>query len=813
MNPVSGFILIPSVMKKNLVILLTLFVFPFNIKAAQRFWMGASGSAWNTATNWSGGVVPGVNDTAIFFSSGTVNIDISPSIARLDIAGGADVIFSATADRLITIGNNAIGGFVFLVDVSSTLTLGQGSGVSIQTYGAGVSNTATIGYDAKLILGAGNSQWIMSPFAASPSNCITDIFNRGTVEVASNNTGSVFSGIGTNNLIFSPGSTLNWKRSGGSAPPADFQNGSVINVTGITGTNMTLSNTALYNGLLIWNCTGQTISGSSAHLLPSASSSMDSIRVVSTGTGTLRLATDPLGFTLGHVEVQGGTLELSAPVGNFRVGSISTDLKITGGTVIGNATFTGDVGAHYPMTLTLNGDLTVTGGTFNLTNRPATLNPGGAFLINVAGNVSQTSGVITATTGFGSQNQINMNGTSVQNLELSNYTGTTSLVIANSSGVSLQNHLVLPFYLVLQQGYLLQNNFTTTITYPQIFQLGVMPNPKIVTNGTGFLKITSMPASSSITFPVSPDVSGYNQVLLASLAGASANDYSIRVETGINPSGVYNPNKTINRTWFISPATTISANTVNLSFQYAAADVSSASCNPAAAMELGHFIPGAPGAWSVDPAGSVIPTGTDPYTAGTFAPNSLGSSFVLGNVGSILAVNNSIRLITQMQNNKTLLNWVVDNTAGIKHFIVERSSDGSFFTTVQVLTAAEFSFTDLQPLPHLNYYRIKMLNENGAATYSNTVTILNPASGIEIRRITPNPVVSRIFMLEINTAEKAQLWILISDMQGRQLLQQSASLVSGLNSIPVAVPGLAKGTYLVSIHTVDKKRSMRLVIQ
>ena len=167
-----------------------------------------------------------------------------------------------------------------------------------------------------------------------------------------------------------------------------------------------------------------------------------------------RFFTEPAGYTIGYLEVQGGTLELSSPVSGFRTGSITTDLKITGGNVKGNATFAGDGAVGYPMTLTVNGNFIMTSGTFDVTNRSSIASPAGAFQMNVAGYVSQIAGTITATTSFGSQNYVSMNGVAAQNLEMANITGPVGLVINNASGVFLQNSLNLPTALVLISGVL-----------------------------------------------------------------------------------------------------------------------------------------------------------------------------------------------------------------------------------------------------------------------------------------------------------------------------------------------------------------------
>ncbi len=816
----------------KLIIITIVFFLSFlcNARAAQKFWMGASGGAWSNGANWSGGTIPGASDSVIFASSTTVNVDISPSIATLTIAGGGNVIFSAAANRLITIGNNASGGFVFLVDVSSTLTLGQGAGVSIQTYGAGVSNTATIGFDAKLVLGEGNSQWIIAPSAASPSNCITDIYNQGIVEVAANNTAaSAFSGSGTNNLIFSSGSALNWKRSGGVAPAADFQNGSLIDVTGIVGTNMSFSSLATYSGKLFWNCISQTISGASAILLPATNTAMDSIRVISTGTGTLRLATNPTGYSIGHLEVQGGTLELSAAQSSFRTGSVTTNLKMSGGTVIGNATFAGDVGG-YPMTLTLGGSLLISGGTLNLTNRATGGAGSGAFQLNVPGTVSQTAGTITSTSAFGSQNYIMMNGAVSQNLQMNNATGSFSLVINNAAGVVMQSAVTLPYALVLISGVLTTTN-TNLLTMAAGSVVASASNNSFV---DGPVRKTG---NIAFTFPVgktncgpSGAVKGYAALSISNFTGGAATDqFTVEYKRGdamllgaISNPGLHH----ISRCDYWTLTRDNGTSTVDIALSW---NESINNChatlpyiNNLPTLTVAHHN-NAGGTWDVIAAAGVT---TGNATAGTVIWNGTQSAtfgaFAIGSTNFQNPLPFTINYFTGLkQNGHHLLNWRLTcySTPSL-NITLERSSNARDYVAVHSIHATAlqcqqpFNYTDANPAKGINYYRLKLTDANGKTTYSSVVSLINAASGIDILNISPNPVVGGTFSLKLSAAQKTNMELLITDMQGRMIQKQVVNAVAGFNQVPVDVRGLAAGTYQLACYSGEgRTRILRFVIQ
>ncbi|MGG9960942.1 hypothetical protein [Ferruginibacter sp. SUN106] len=799
-------------MKKTL--LLPVFIFLLNFIFAQntKTWVGANNGMWGDVNNWAPVGIPGNTDTVIFNSLNVCELDVSPVIASFRANGVGGSLISSSATRSITINNHGALTPVFNVAAGATLSIGNGGAFNIffSTYdlsGSGVNNAQVAG---TLIFGFA-SGWVINNVGATLH---TDTDITGTISVLASHTSTLFYNSTSATVHFLSSSGLLWDRDGGTIPAADYQDGSVINVTGVTNTMVAFSTSTNYNGLIIWNAAAQaaSLTGAAAQLLPTGTYPMDSIRVVNTGLGTLRLTTDPAGFNLGHIEVRGGTLEISAPglIPSTKTGTIATDLVISGGNVFLNATFSGDVaGAAGSMQLTVNRDIIISGGTLNLTNRPmpATF---GAGQINVTGHVLQTGGTITATSLLGAQNYINMNGGAVQNLEMDNVTGQVNLVIANNvSGVNLLNMLVLPRALNLTAGFLSLNNFDVSVPSPF---LSTISNGRIVTNGTGSAIIRLMPANSSTLFPVAVSSTRYNPVTIVSQPAAVTNDYSVRVEPGNNPAGIYNPTRTIDRTWYVSSATNISAGLVGLSFQYATADAN-ASCLPAANMELGHFIPGSPGAWNLDPSGNLTPTATGPYVAGPFAPGSLGSSFVVGNVGSILAVEKLINLIVEKQNNKAYLSWTIDNIFDVRDVAIERSADGRNFIPLVSVGTTVHSFDDDKLLYGLNYYRIKITNLNGNISYSMIVVLLNKEKGFDIIGLLPSLVANNA-ILNVTAAQKTKMNVVVTDITGRQLQKNTYQLITGSNQLNINFSGLGTGTYQVTGYTAEgMSKTIRFVKQ
>jgi hypothetical protein len=159
-------------------------------------------------------------------------------------------------------------------------------------------------------------------------------------------------------------------------------------------------------------------------------------------------------------------------------------------------------------------------------------------------------------------------------------------------------------------------------------------------------------------------------------------------------------------------------------------------------------------------------------------------------------------LTGRRQGNNHLLNWKVTCASTPRATMtLERSSDASNYRGINTITAdaarcqQPFDYTDANPLPGMNYYRLKIVDADGKVTYSTTVALLNALKGFDIISIAPNPVVTDNFKLNIASALTGKMEIAIYDMQGRLVNRQSIMLIGGFNSLPINVANLAAGSY------------------
>jgi hypothetical protein len=243
--------------------------------------------------------------------------------------------------------------------------------------------------------------------------------------------------------------------------------------------------------------------------------------------------------------------------------------------------------------------------------------------------------------------------------------------------------------------------------------------------------------------------------------------------------------------------------------------------NNLSSLTIAHFNGTGWNSYAIAPVlagGSTTTAGAITWTSVTaFSPFSLAST-TFGQNPLPVTIN---YLTGTKQNGNHLLNWKVTcNSSPSVSMEIERSTDSRNFTGIYTINATAlqcqqpFNYTDAYPVTGVNHYRLKMTDAHGKVTYSSMVTLINADKGFDITGIAPNPVVNSSFELKLSTAQKIQMDIVITDMQGRLMQKQTINTIPGFNTIPVHVAKLAAGTYQVFGNTAEgRSKVLRFVIQ
>ena len=151
-----------------------------------------------------------------------------------------------------------------------------------------------------------------------------------------------------------------------------------------------------------------------------------------------------------------------------------------------------------------------------------------------------------------------------------------------------------------------------------------------------------------------------------------------------------------------------------------------------------------------------------------------------------------------------LVDWTVLNELNMDRYYVERSSDATNFSDLDLVPAvgtsakAEYLFLDNAPVLGRNFYRIRMIGQNSEVSYSDVVEVLFTGDQSRLLGIYPNPVPNgHAFNIEYLAREDGNIRIELLDLMGRQIGQIEREVVKGENVVTFPAMNLPAGTYFV----------------
>lgn len=176
---------------------------------------------------------------------------------------------------------------------------------------------------------------------------------------------------------------------------------------------------------------------------------------------------------------------------------------------------------------------------------------------------------------------------------------------------------------------------------------------------------------------------------------------------------------------------------------------------------------------------------------------------------------NLLHFTGAMQHNAALLAWQTTEEINTGSFTVERCVPGSAFITLGTVAAAgtqgthTYSFTDEAPQQGTNYYRLKMIDRDGAFTYTNIVKV-KIGDGKFALSVYPNPAADEA-TLNFNNIAGGRYTVTITNMAGKQVNYIKGVGVPGANTLLLNLHNYAQGVYLITIAGTDGRHTLKLV--
>jgi len=171
-----------------------------------------------------------------------------------------------------------------------------------------------------------------------------------------------------------------------------------------------------------------------------------------------------------------------------------------------------------------------------------------------------------------------------------------------------------------------------------------------------------------------------------------------------------------------------------------------------------------------------------------------------------------LNYFTAEKNNAAVnLSWSSGFESNSKEYRVERSSDGRTFSEIGMVAArgvaSKYVFTDRSPLSGNNFYRLKLVDQDGKFDYSKSIRI-NFANELVVS-LKPNPA-ARFTYVSISTPVPF-ISVGIYDAQGRMVKARNLSSING--QFRLDVTGIPNGVYVLKLTGAGINGSQKLIIR
>lgn len=160
---------------------------------------------------------------------------------------------------------------------------------------------------------------------------------------------------------------------------------------------------------------------------------------------------------------------------------------------------------------------------------------------------------------------------------------------------------------------------------------------------------------------------------------------------------------------------------------------------------------------------------------------------------------------TLQSGDKAQLNWTTTNAVNFDHFIIQRSTDEENFDDIATvnakgdsLGAQQYAYTDQFTYNGNVYYRLKMVDRDGIASYTKVVELPMEEASTGIK-IFPTLVTNGQLTVDAPKAVN-QARLELYDMNGRKMLAQDWASLQGRQQVSLTGNGhLAAGAYIVRL--------------
>ena len=447
------------------------------------------------------------------------------------------------------------------------------------------------------------------------------------------------------------------------------------------------------------------------------------------------------------------------------------------------------------LSLYINSNMTFNASGFSTVN---IMSNNGTFAFDNEGTFTPGTNTVEFT---GSTNQL-ISSSALANVTLYN------LKIANTSGnVTLGVNTTVSNQLSFTSGLLDASKKTLTLSNGAVAVTGASGSAYVITgngfNTLGNMNIDALPVNTATLFPIG--TASYYLPAYVNPGTNAGTAYSTYVFTGATTNGKASGplfsatilSNMLSAIWNIGQTAGAGSATLNLDWTTAETALEGAIFQTAGTnIGIIQYL-GAGTGWSTPSGTGNVATATSSSAFSSFSQFAVVDNlFVLPVVVADFnaALNND---------NTALLTWSASDEMEIGDFEVQRSTDGSNFSTIGTVqanaTESDYSLIDPHPATGVNYYRLLVQQTDGSVSYSNIRTVdLSSTAAIGIY---PNPTANQINVSVTNATP--DLNIRLVSLTG-QVLQSITPGATGASVTTINVSQYPAAIYLVQLVNSQK---------
>ena len=171
-----------------------------------------------------------------------------------------------------------------------------------------------------------------------------------------------------------------------------------------------------------------------------------------------------------------------------------------------------------------------------------------------------------------------------------------------------------------------------------------------------------------------------------------------------------------------------------------------------------------------------------------------------------------------IQNSEVKLLWSTATEKNNKGYDLERSSDNRTWTPLGFIPGNgdsfrqnDYNFTDANPLPGINYYRLKQMDMDDDFEYSPMVVADVRSNGLQLD-IFPNPSVDGEISIRAVSQGEGNALLEVYDWLGYKVYKEQVYLYEGTMVYPISLATFPKGSYNVRLEMPDGQVHFKKIV-